>query len=528
MQQAAFPLLVAETPASIRAQLTLNAGTCGLATGARELLAALRASAGDRPEIIEAGCDGACFEAPSATLRDAAGSLHRRPRLDAADLASLLRESDSGPSAGEVTPAPAGAEFFALQKRSLLANVGAINPLELDSALERGAYRGLWRALTQFSPEQVVDEVEASHLRGRGGAYFPTGLKWRSAREFAGPRYLVVNAEEGEPGVFKDRHLLEGDPHLLLEGLLIAAYAVGASRGFIYVNGLAHGSRQTLRRAIEQARSRALLGEHVLGSDLSFDLELRAGAGGYVLGEESVLLNSIEGERSVPRTRPPFPTQAGLWASPTVINNVETLCNVPFILREGAERFREGEGECGAGTKLVSLSGVVRRPGLVEVAMGTTIREIVFAIGGGAPDGRRVIGVLCGGPSGGFLAVDSLDTPARPGALHGSGAVLGSGGLVVLDQSLSIPEVVRHLTAYNRNESCGKCTPCREGTDRMLAILDRAVNGEATPADLEQLLFLGEVATSASLCGLGQMASNPITSAVNQFEPEFRAAFNPS
>lgn len=517
-----FPLTTtAGRPASPR--ILVNAGACGLALGAGALIGRLQETTGSRAEVVQAGCDGACFAAPAVTVLDPSGSMQRFDSVAGERIDSMLSSiwSSLSPGAGPRREA----DFFERQKRSLLANAGVIDPMQIESALAYGAYRGLWRALSEMTPEQVIDEVTASDLRGRGGAYFPTGTKWRSARGFAAPRYVVVNAEEGEPGVFKDRHLLEGDPHLLLEGLLIAAYAAGAAHGFIYVNGLAHGSRRCLVNAIEQARERGIIGERVLGTDFSFSVELRSGAGGYVLGEESVLLNSIEGERSVPRTRPPFPTEAGLWASPTVINNVETLCNVPLILLEGAARFREGEGECGSGTKLVSLSGSVRRPGLIEVAMGTTIREIVFGIGGGAPEGKRIAGVLAGGPSGGFLSADSLDIPARPGALHGSGAVLGSGGLVVLDDSWPIIELVRHLTEYNRNESCGKCTPCREGTDQMVAILERASRGDASPEDLERLLYLGEVATSASLCGLGQMASNPITSALNQFEQQFRAAF---
>jgi NADH-quinone oxidoreductase subunit F len=517
MPDKAFPLPI---PApSGRTRITVNTGSCGLALGSAQVLAALRRAAGDRFEVREAGCDGACHEAPAGTALIAGSPPRRFATLDHQDAERLVADIESG---GQET---AALPFFSGQTRSLLGRCGIVDPSDIDDALRLGAYQGLWRALSAMTPEQAIDEVEASDLRGRGGAYFPTGRKWRSAREFPGPRYIVVNAEEGEPAVFKDRHLMEGDPHLLLEGVLIAAYAVGAAKVFIYVNGLATHSRRRLEQAVEQALGRGLLGERILGTDFACAIEIRSGAGGYVLGEESVLLNSIQGDRSVPRTRPPFPTQAGLWASPTVINNVETLCNIPAILRDGAQRYRADAGPNGAGTKLVSLSGVVRRPGLVEIAMGTSMRDVVFAIGGGAPDGHRVTGVLAGGPSGGFLAVENLDTPARPGALHASGAVLGSGGLVVLDESIPIVELVRHLTEYNRDESCGKCTPCREGTDQMLEILTRAANGQATASDLDRLLFLGEVATSASLCGLGQMASNPITSALDQFGDQIRAAF---
>jgi NADH:ubiquinone oxidoreductase subunit F (NADH-binding) len=511
-----FPLRTVPAPSRLR--LAVNTGTCGRALGSDAFLHALRELAGDF-EVTEAGCDGACFEAPTVAVISPGEAIRRFGAVTADAAGDLAQQLVTG---GEPV---SESSFFAGQTRSLLARCGIVDPTDIDSALNMGAYRGLWRALSGMSPEQVIDETEASDLRGRGGAYFPTGRKWRSARGFPTPRYVVVNAEEGEPGVFKDRHLMEGDPHLLIEGVLIAAYAVGAERAFIFINGLAAGSRERVELALSQARAKGLIGRNVLGRDFSIDIEIRSGAGGYVLGEESVLLNGIEGWRSVPRTRPPFPTEAGLWASPTVINNVETLCNVAIVLRDGAESYRQGSGENGTGTKLVSLSGAVKRAGLVEIAMGTSLRDVVNGIGGGVRDGRDLVGVLAGGPSGGFLAAASLDTPSRPGPLTASGAVLGSGGMVVFDETFPIIELVRHLTEYNRNESCGKCTPCREGTDRMLEILTRAASSRGAPSDLEQLLFLGEVATSASLCGLGQMAPNPITSAVDQFGDEFRAAF---
>jgi NADH-quinone oxidoreductase subunit F len=513
-----FPLAIEQSPG--RPRLAVNTGTCGRALGSLALLTALRELAGDRFDVAETGCDGACFEAPSVVATLPGRPPMRFTNVATDDAARLLGEIEAGDR-----PSAAESPFLAGQSRSLLARCGIVDPTSIDSALRAGAYRGLWRALSTMTPEQVIDEVEAADLRGRGGAYFPAGRKWRAARGFPAPRYVAVNAEEGEPGVFKDRHLMEGDPHLLLEGVLITAYAVGSERAFIFINGLAHGSRQRLELALAQAYDRGIAGKNVLGTAFSVEVEIRSGGGGYVLGEESVLLNGIEGWRSVPRTRPPFPTEAGLWASPTVINNVETLCNVPGILRDGVDAYREGSGPNGTGTKLVSLSGAVRRPGLVEIAMGTSLKDLVLQIGGGVPKGRSLIGVLAGGPSGGFLSADSLDTPARPGPLTSSGAVLGSGGMVVLDESFPIIELVRHLTEYNRNESCGKCTPCREGTDHMLAILTRAAASGAAPSDLERLLFLGEVATSASLCGLGQMAPNPITSAVDQFGDQIRSAF---
>ena len=401
----AFPLTPAAT--SNRPRVAVNAGTCGLALNSDALLSALREAAGGRLDVIEAGCDGACFEAPAVSLLVPGEAPRRIARASSTDAPALLRDIDAGAQNSPISP------FFAGQTRSLLANCGVVDPTNIDSALSLGAYRGLWRALSTLTPEQVIDEVEASDLRGRGGAYFPTGRKWRSARGFPTPRYVVVNAEEGEPGVFKDRHLMEGDPHLLLEGILIAGYAVGAERAYLFINGLAAGSRRRIELALEQATARGLLGGAILGTKFSLEIEVRSGAGGYVLGEESVLLNGIEGWRSVPRTRPPFPTEAGLWASPTVINNVETLCNVPGILRDGAESYRQGSGPNGTGTKLVSLSGAVRRPGLVEIAMGTSLRDVIMSMGGGAPEGRHVIGVLAGGPSGGWRAEPARGT-CRP------------------------------------------------------------------------------------------------------------------
>ena len=490
MPDAPFPLTV--RPASGRKRLAVNTGTCGRSLGSGRLLQALHGASTGRFDITEAGCDGACFEAPAVTLVEEDGSRRRLTGINLENMGPFLAGVEAG--SAELPTGP----FFAGQKRSLLVRCGVVDPTDIDDALALGAYLGLWRALSAMTPEQVIDEVDAAELRGRGGAYFPAGRKWRSARGFPAPRYIVVNAEEGEPGAFKDRHLMEGDPHLLLEGVLIAGYALGAERAFLFINGLAAGSRHRMEMAAEQARGRGLLGQKILGTDFSFDVEIRSGAGGYVLGEESVLLNGVEGWRSVPRTRPPFPTEAGLWASPTVINNVETLCNVPIVLQAGAEAYRSGSGPNGTGTKLVSLSGAVKRPGLVEIAMGTSLRDVILEMGGGAPDGRQMTGVLAGGPSGGFLSVDALDTPARPGPLTASGAVLGSGGMIVLDGSFPIVEVVRHLTEYNRNESCGKCTPCREGTDQMLAILTLAASSGAAAGDLERLLFLGEIATVGS------------------------------
>ena len=373
-----------------------------------------------------------------------------------------------------------------------------------------------------MSPDQVVDEVVRLELRGRGGAYFPAGIKWRGARATGrSPRYLIVNAEEGEPGIYKDRHIMEGNPFMLLEGLAIAAYAIGADKTYLYVNGEADEAAGRVEDALDVARDLSLAGKGVLGADFNLDIEVRRGGGGYVLGEESALMNSIEGQRNVPRTKPPFPVESGLWGQPTVINNVETLCNLPMLLSTpGADPS--------PGTKLISLSGRVQRPGLVEVPMGTTVRDIVYEVGGGPPDGYEVIGVVAGGPSGGLLNESMLDVAIGPGMLDPEGAVLGSGGITVFDTSVSPVEVVRRLAAYNAAESCSKCTPCREGTKRMLDLLGAVQRGEEGKSGLEKLAYLNDVVGFGSLCGLGQMAPGPVRSGLAHFREAFEGAADSS
>ncbi|MER3419653.1 MAG: hypothetical protein C4290_03610 [Chloroflexota bacterium] len=327
----------------------------------------------------------------------------------------------------------------------------------------------------------------------------------------------MVNAEEGEPGVFKDRHLMEGDPHALIEGTLIAAYAIGAERAFIYINGQAELSAARVVKAIQDARAVGLVGSDILGSGFACEIEVYRGAGGYVCGEESVILSSIEGERAVPRLRPPFPTERGLWGRPTVINNVETLVNLPLILVHGPEWFREVGTEQFPGTKLISLSGAVRRPGLYEVPLGTTVRAVIEEYGGGALDGQGIWGTVMGGPSGGLMPASMFDTPLQGGMLHPSGPVLGAGGIVVLDERIPLATALHELTAYNKAESCGKCTPCREGTARALEILERARDRPLAAEERAALLELCDIMQTASLCGLGQMAPGPIRSALTLF-----------
>jgi len=471
--------------------------SCRLA-GADQLSRALTASLPAGCSVDEHPCRFRCNDAPVAAI----DGQYVAPASPTAVLEAIA-EPDAAVTPPRVTrPARAG------EVRRLLARCGAIDPASINDAIASGAYEGLRAALT-MEPDAIVSAVADAGLLGRGGAYFAVAAKWRGARAHPRPRYLVVNAEEGEPGVFKDRHLIEGDPHLLVEGILIAARAIEAAAVYVYVNGEATIAANRLATAIAQALA------HGLPGDNAPPIEIRRGAGGYVCGEESVILSSIEGHRAVPRLRPPFPVEAGLFGRPTVINNVETLCNLPFILAAGASAFRAAGTAEHPGTKLVCLSGAVRDPGVYEVPFGTSVRQIVDVIGGGAAPGRTMRALLFGGPSGTLLPPALWDAPFAPGRLDESGASPGAGGIVAIDGTLSIREVVRHLTAYNASESCGKCTPCREGTARMVDLLD------AFPTDAAvRLDELSEAVAAASLCGLGQMAPLPYLSARRHFDDE--------
>lgn len=510
-------------------RLLVGSGGCGLAVGARELADALRSEIFRcRPpfEVVEAGCNGLCYLNPQVTFEQPGipnltyGPLQPSQVSRFVGEVILRGQYHAFPGFAWATQSWQGlpgypqVPFLAGQRRFLLENCGQVDPLSLDDYLARGGYRGLAKALA-LSPEGVIDQVKRSGLEGRGGAYFPVALKWESCRRATGEtKYLVINAEEGEPGAFKDRHILEGDPYRVVEGLTIAAYALGASRAFLYVNGQAHLSQERLGKALNLAEKAGLLGESILGMPFRLNVEMRQGAGGYVLGEESVLLNSIEGDRSMPRLKPPYPTEAGLWGRPTVIHNAETLANLPQILDRGPAWCAGLGNSQSKGTKLIALSGSIARSGLLEVEMGTPLQRVIQEMGGGVPQGHTLQAVLSGGPSGTFVPPERLDLPLEP---RHPEIVLGSGNLVVLDDRSSLLEMVRRLTAFNAAEACGKCAPCREGTLRMLEILDRAAAGQVLPEDRSELDALTEAIAAASLCGLGQMAPNPVTSALRFF-----------
>ncbi len=414
--------------------------------------------------------------------------------------------------------------FYSEQQRVILAKSGHIDPGEIDDYVAAGGYKGLERALKEMTPDEVVAEVERSGLRGRGGAGFPTGLKWKFARRSPGDvKYAICNADEGDPGAFMDGSILIADPHAVLEGLSIAAYAIGAHEAFIYVRHEYPAAVASLKRAIAQSYERGFLGKDILGTGFDLDIKMMEGAGAFVCGEETALMASIEGRRGMPRPRPPFPVESGLWGKPTVINNVKTLAAVSLILRNGADWFRSIGTEGSPGTAIFSLTGKVRNTGLVEVPMGATLRHIIFDVGGGVKEGRKFKAVQTGGPAGGCLPAEKLDLPVDFDSLKAAGAIMGSGGMIVMDESTCMVDVARYFLSFTQAESCGKCTPCRVGTLQMLRLLDKIRSGRGEEGDIEKLLALCDTVVKGSLCGLGQNAPNPVLTTIQYFRDEYEA-----
>lgn len=418
-------------------------------------------------------------------------------------------------------------EIFGKQLRIALRNCGIVDPENIDDYLANRGYEALAKVLADMTPEQVIEEVEKSGLRGRGGAGFLTGLKWKfTAKTESDQKYVVCNADEGDPGAFMDRSTIEGDPHSIIEGMLIAGYSVGANKGIIYIRAEYPLAIKRLEIAMGQARKAGLLGKNIFGSNFSFDLELRLGAGAFVCGEETALLRSIEGRRGMPRPRPPFPAVSGLFGKPTLINNVETWANVPVIILDGADWFSKIGTERSKGTKVFALAGKVNNTGLVEVPMGTTLREMVYEIGGGIPDDKEFKAIQTGGPSGGCLPAEYLDTSIDYDSLAKAGSIMGSGGMIVIDETACMVNIAKFFLEFTQDESCGKCTPCREGTKRMLEILTRITEGKGRAGDIEKLERLGNTIKKASLCGLGQSAPNPVLSTIKNFRDEYEEHVN--
>ncbi|MEN6296726.1 MAG: NADH-quinone oxidoreductase subunit NuoF [Rectinema sp.] len=413
-------------------------------------------------------------------------------------------------------------EFYQKQFRIVLRNCGVINPESIDEYIARTGYRALEKALFEMTPEEIIAEVKASGLRGRGGAGFPTGMKWEAARKSPGDiKYIVCNADEGDPGAYMDRSTIEGDPHSILEAMVIAGRAVGANFGYIYIRAEYPLAIERLKIAIQQAKDYGLLGKDILGSGFDFDIEIRLGAGAFVCGEETALLQSIEGKRGMPRPKPPFPAIKGLWGKPTVINNVETLANVPVVLTRGAQWFSSIGTEKSKGTKVFALTGKINNSGLIEVPMGTTLREIIFDIGGGIRNGKKFKGVQTGGPSGGIIVEKDLDSPISYESLTALGSMMGSGGMIVMDEDDCVVDISKFYMAFCVDESCGKCAPCRIGTKQMHGLLDKISKGQGEESDLAKLEQIGKAMTKASLCMLGGSAANPTLSTLRHFRDEY-------
>jgi bidirectional [NiFe] hydrogenase diaphorase subunit len=481
--------------------------------------AVAQAGLGDRVEVSAVGCMRLCCAGPLVRV-DPQGVLYEQ--VAPGHGRSIVEALDGGkaePRQGDLQ-----SPFFTRQRLLVLENCGTVEPERIESYSAAGGYQTLYHALHEMTPAEIISAISRSGLRGRGGAGYPTGLKWATVAKMPpGPKFVVCNADEGDPGAFMDRSILESDPHRVLEGMALAALAVGASQGFIYVRGEYPLAIARLDVAIRQARKLELLGSQIFDSRFSLRIDLRIGAGAYVCGEETALLASIEGQRGTPHPRPPYPAEVGLWGHPTLINNVETFANVPTILRNGAEWFASIGTAGSKGTKVFALTGQVRNSGLVEVPMGTTLRSIVEEIGGGAPDGGMVKAVQTGGPSGGCIPAEALDTPVDYESLQQVGSIMGSGGMIVLDQNTSMVGMAKFFMGFCRDESCGKCIPCRVGTVQMHRLLERISAGSGTRDDLDRLESLCDVVKHTSLCGLGQSAPNPVLSTLHHFRHEYLA-----
>ena len=473
--------------------------------------------ASEHCQVKGVGCMGLCSEGPLISTGN--GQMYKH--VSAADAGELMNSLEGTPVAR--LNCPTDVPFFQRQQKIVLENSGQIDPERIEEYIAQDGYRALIKALTEMTPQQVIAEITTSGLRGRGGAGYPTGLKWSTVSKAVGTqKFVICNADEGDPGAFMDRSVLESDPHRVLEGMLIAAYAVGASEGYIYVRAEYPLAIKRLKTAIRQAERIGLLGANICGTHFSLKIDIRLGAGAFVCGEETALIASIEGKRGTPRPRPPYPAMEGLLGQPTLINNVETYANVAPIIRNGGEWYASIGTEKSKGTKVFALAGRVQNTGLVEVPMGITLREMVFDIGGGIPEGRKFKAVQTGGPSGGCLPTETLDMPVEYESLARAGSIMGSGGMIVMDESSCMVDVAKYFMDFCMTESCGKCVPCRVGTYQMHRILTAITNMTATEQDLATLEELCDLLKNTSLCGLGQSAPNPVVSTLKSFAAEYR------
>jgi len=503
-------------------------GSCGIAAGARKVIAQFEKSLADKGLAIaveQTGCNGMCFNEPLVEVFDETGKVHLYGKVAPEDVDGIIEKHIVGGKAvDELLVSDHDLEFLAKQTRVALRNCGQIDPEKIEHYRAVGGYSAFEKCLREWTQDEVIEQIKISGLRGRGGAGFPTWFKWNATKNAPGTeKYIICNADEGDPGAFMDRSLLESDPHCVMEGMMVAGYATGAQEGVFYVRAEYPLAIKRLEIAIDQARQAGLLGKNILGSGFNFDLRIKAGAGAFVCGEETALIASLEGERGMPRLKPPFPAQKGYWQKPTNINNVETYGNVPWILQNGGAAFAAMGTATSKGTKVFALTGKINRGGLVEVPMGLTLREVIYDIGGGIKDGKDFKGVQMGGPSGGCIPKELLDTIIDYESITKTGAIMGSGGMVVMDETTCMVDMARFFMDFTQKESCGKCIHCRIGTTRMLEILTRITEGKGQEGDLELLEELSVKIKEGSLCGLGQSAPNPAQSTIRYFRKEYEA-----
>jgi len=511
-----------EIAASYKHTIHVCGGTGCVSSNSPAIIAALEKEIklrGLENEIMvkQVGCMGLCAAGPIVSIQPD-GFLYKHVTIE--DAAEIIDHLGGKPI--ERILIDTNQHFFTRQRKVTLKHSGVVNPEKIEDYIAHGGYTGLIKAITALTPDKIVDEIKASGLRGRGGSGFPTATKWELVKKQNNSmKYVICNADEGDPGAFMDRSILESDPHAVIEGMTIAAYAVGASQGYIYIRAEYPLAVKRLRVAIRQAERNGLLGEDIVGAGFSFNIDLRLGAGAFVCGEETALMNSIEGERGTPRVRPPFPAESGIDGKPTLINNVETFANVPSIVNQGGEWFASIGSEKSKGTKVFALTGKIANTGLIEVPMGITLREIIFDIGGGIPGGHKFKAVQTGGPSGGCIPEQFLDTPVDYENLTKLGSIMGSGGIIVIDDTSNMIEMAKYFMEFSMEESCGKCIPCRVGTLRIYNILNKFLEGNATMQDLKTLEDLCTMMQTTSLCGLGKAAPNPVISSLRFFRQEY-------
>ena len=508
-------------------EIRVGMGSCGMAAGAKKTWDTLShlCEKEKNVKLLQVGCNGMCFAEPLVEVIDNKGKAYLYGRVDETAAEEIFAQHITGGVAVEkYLVSEEELAFLHKQTRIALRNCGVIDPENIEHYIAQGGYEGLKKALSFTDKGEIIETVKTAGLRGRGGAGFPTWFKWQAAKNSKGDmKYIVCNADEGDPGAFMDRSLLEGDPHTVIEGMIIAGVAIGAKEGIFYVRAEYPVAIKRLEIAIKQAEEAGFLGEHILGTDFCFSLRIKAGAGAFVCGEETALLASLEGERGMPRLKPPFPAERGYWQKPSNINNVETYANVPWILANGGEAYAAMGTEKSKGTKVFALAGKIKRGGLVEVPMGITLRQVVFDIGGGIQGDRAIKGVQMGGPSGGCIPESLLDTPIDYDSIMQTGAIMGSGGMIVMDETTCMVNMAQFFMDFTQKESCGKCTHCRIGTTRMLEILNRIVAGEGKEGDIELLEELAVTIKDGALCGLGNSAPNPVLSTIRYFRDEYEA-----